>query len=201
MDAGDEKREGRCRLDAGPARPRTRQSAASAGSGTQRSPSAPAESGPRRTAAASARRSAVLDHRPAFSAPCTAAEAPIGYVPARFTGTAVWITSSPSINGSVCPHLLRPPPPGALKPQSRDHLADLLKCRTSRVGPNLTGSDTSSLVRSGCVRQPSALARTKPEWTGHGGLPISREGMGRARHGAQRREDDSVNPSAPTAHP
>ncbi len=93
------------------------------------------------------------------------------------------------------------PPPGALKPQSRDQLADLLKCRTSRVGPNLTGADTSSLVRSSGDKRPSAWAGTKPGWTGHGGLAISREGMGRARHGAQRREDDSVNPSAPTAHP
>ncbi len=139
---------------------------------------------------------------PPEAAPCAAAEAPVGYVRARVTGTGklVWMTSSPFTNGSICPHVPGPPP-RALKPQPRDHLADLLKYRTSRVGPNLTGSDTSSLVRSSGDKRPSARAGTKPEWTGHGGLPISREGMGRARHGAQRREDDSVNPSAPTAHP
>lgn len=135
--------------------------------------------------------------RPPGRPPCGAVGAPAGYVRARVTGTgkAVWITSSPPNNGSVRPHVPGPPPE-ALKPQPRDHLADLLKYRTSRVGPNLTRSDTSSLVRSSGDKQPSAWAGTKPGWTGHGGLAISREGMGRARHGAQRRKGECVNPSA-----
>lgn len=60
--------------------------------------------------------------------PCAAAEAPIVYLSARFTGTAVWMTSWPPINGSICPHLLDLAP-GALCSYQRDQAADLRKCQ------------------------------------------------------------------------
>lgn len=123
------------------------------------------------------------------------------YAPAGFTGTAIWATSSPPINGSVCPHLLDPSPGAPTAPQVRAGIRPPVHSngghgQPARAARPSLAAAASRQYRRGVAPAPSTPRRTP--WprracsVGRGPGPPADLGCGRSRPDIWR-----VRPPAP----